>query len=70
MDKNYLSRIQTQQTLHQISSQFNGALTLDSHQHDNETEVLLTFSKGAASQLHFGGYLCLCCYGLPEGWGV
>ncbi|XP_009624840.1 uncharacterized protein [Nicotiana tomentosiformis] len=39
VDKNYLSRIQTQQTLHQISSQFNGALTLDSHQHDNETEV-------------------------------
>lgn len=41
MDKNYLSGVQTHQTLHQISSQFNGALRLDSHEHNNETEVLL-----------------------------
>lgn len=59
MDKNYLSSIQAQQTLHQISSQFNGALTLDSHEHDNETEVFLTFSKGAVSQLPFGA-TCVC----------
>lgn len=39
VDKNYLSGVQTQQTLHQISSQFNGALRLDSHEHNNETEV-------------------------------
>lgn len=39
VDKNYLSGVQTQQTLHQISSQFNGALRLDSHAHNNETEV-------------------------------
>lgn len=39
VDKNYLSGVQTHQTLHQISSQFNGALRLDSHEHNNETEV-------------------------------
>ncbi|CAN4089484.1 unnamed protein product [Withania somnifera] len=39
VDKNYLLGVQTQQTLHQISSQFNGALRLDSHEHNNETEV-------------------------------
>ncbi|CAN4085645.1 unnamed protein product [Withania somnifera] len=33
MDKNYISSVQT------ISSQFNGALRLDSHEHKNETEV-------------------------------
>ncbi|XP_049393447.1 uncharacterized protein LOC125857842 isoform X3 [Solanum stenotomum] len=39
VDKNYLSGVQAHQTLHQISSQFNGALRLDSHEHNNETEV-------------------------------
>ncbi|MCD9642692.1 hypothetical protein HAX54_029599 [Datura stramonium] len=39
VDKNYLSGVQTQQTLHQISSQFNGALRLDSNEHNNGTEV-------------------------------
>ncbi|KAH0688159.1 hypothetical protein KY284_018712 [Solanum tuberosum] len=39
VDKNYLSGVQTHQTLHQISSQFNGALRLDSHEHNNETEA-------------------------------
>ncbi|XP_059304473.1 uncharacterized protein LOC132056342 isoform X5 [Lycium ferocissimum] len=39
VDKNYLSGVQTQQTLHQISSQFNGALRLHTHEHNNETEV-------------------------------
>ncbi|KAJ8536947.1 hypothetical protein K7X08_035348 [Anisodus acutangulus] len=39
VDKNYLSGVQTQQILHQISSQFIGALRLDSHEHNNETEV-------------------------------
>ncbi|KAL3342349.1 hypothetical protein AABB24_026393 [Solanum stoloniferum] len=39
VDKNYLSGVKTHQTLHQISSQFNGALRLDSHEHNNETEV-------------------------------
>ncbi|KAK4351020.1 hypothetical protein RND71_030333 [Anisodus tanguticus] len=39
VDKNYLSGVQTQQILHQISSQFIGALRLDSHEHNKETEV-------------------------------
>lgn len=39
VDKNYLTGVQTHQTLHQISSQFNGALRLDSHEHNIETEV-------------------------------
>ncbi|MCD7452261.1 hypothetical protein HAX54_016027 [Datura stramonium] len=34
-----LKSVQTQQTLHQISSQFNGALRLDSNEHNNGTEV-------------------------------
>ncbi|PHT48277.1 hypothetical protein CQW23_12485 [Capsicum baccatum] len=39
MDKNYLSGVRTQQSLYQISSKSNGALRLDSHGHNNETEV-------------------------------
>ncbi|PHT50360.1 hypothetical protein CQW23_10107 [Capsicum baccatum] len=39
MDKNYLSGVQTQQSLHRISSQVNGALRLNSPRHNNETEV-------------------------------
>ncbi|PHT58658.1 hypothetical protein CQW23_01021 [Capsicum baccatum] len=39
VDKNYLSGVQTQQFLHHISSQVNGALRLNSPGHNNETEV-------------------------------
>ncbi|KAF3626752.1 hypothetical protein FXO38_29088 [Capsicum annuum] len=60
MDKNYLSGVQTQQALHQISSQFNGALRFDSHGHNNESEVNNVNSSAnymlESRELHMGEF--------------
>ncbi|KAF3654947.1 hypothetical protein FXO38_14895 [Capsicum annuum] len=60
MDKNYLSGVQTQQSLHQNFLQVNGALRLDSPGHNNETEVNNVNSSAnnmlESQELHMGEF--------------
>ncbi|KAF3683912.1 hypothetical protein FXO37_01629 [Capsicum annuum] len=57
---NYLSGVQTQQTLHQISSQVNGALRFYSPGHNNETKVNNVKSSANnmldSQELHMGEF--------------